>query len=195
MQLPRINIASADVQSILRNIDPGCLHLIGTVEEFGVLLHTLAASVGPLASGDHRVLDIIAHSTQRHHYLRIGRTAVDLLDRGIVRMFESLRGPVSYLAVRAIRLLGCETAVELPGQLTMVRLAKLLGVQVFGTRRPLLAAHYDALGFRSIFEHLLVEAGSLPRPLDRLSAAAPNRALPLNRAAYSNSIMSSTRSV
>lgn len=54
------------------------------------------------------------------------------------------------------------------GQRTMSRLARLLDVPVFGTRKPLGSGHYDARGFDPRFERLLVEAS--PRSIARTSS-------------------------
>jgi hypothetical protein len=73
------------------------------------------------------------------------------------------------LGVVAVRLLGCETAVEVGGQHTVRRLAATLGVRVYGTKKALLKSHYVASGLDERFAHLLlVEAAQLPSANQRM---------------------------
>ncbi|HEU4731646.1 MAG TPA: hypothetical protein VFT22_27310 [Kofleriaceae bacterium] len=124
-------------------------------------------------------LDLIGHSTRAHHLLRIGATAIDLLDLGVRRFFEQLARTGLLGAVNAIslRLLGCETAISPSGRRTLGSLAAMLRIPVYGTRKPLNRLHYTARGFQPRFRSLLVEgcpsgprtigatlAGSCPGP-------------------------------
>lgn len=117
-------------------------------------------------------LDLIGHSTRGHRYLRIGSTAIDMLDPTVARFFDDLAasGLIVRLGIRAVRLLGCETAVEIAGQRTIARLARTLGVAVFGTTKLLMKGHYRRDGFDPTFERLLLDHTSLPLPRCRLES-------------------------
>jgi hypothetical protein len=108
-------------------------------------------------------LDLIGHSTAGHHYLRLGHTPIDLLDRAVARFFQTLAddGIISRLQIAAVRLLGCETATTDAAQRTMRTLSATLRVPVLGTMAPLMGSHYDARGFNPAFSHLLFEASPL----------------------------------
>src|SRR5206468_7346587 len=109
----------------------------------------------------------IGHSTRGHQYLRIGTTPIDLLDPTVARFFESLAasGILRGLGIDTARLLGCGTATQVAGQRTMITLARVLGVRVFGARKSLLKSHYNGVGLDPLFDRVLVEASELPRPL------------------------------
>ena len=162
-----LNVISAEPDATLAGIAGRCAstHAVSSLPELYQLLD------GPQRD---RVsaLNLLGHSTRGHHYLRIGGTAIDMLDPGVARFFERLAasGVLQRRGITALRLLGCETAVEIAGQRTIARLAHVLGVAVYGTRKPLLKAHYDRRGFDPTFAGLLVEAGELPRPRRRLES-------------------------
>ena len=100
-------------------------------------------------------LDLVGHSTRGHHYLRLGRDALDLFDPRIVALVTALRPALA--TIRQLRLLGCSTAVGPAARASMARLASLSGCVVSGTTAPLLPAHYDAAGFRDQFSRVLVD--------------------------------------
>lgn len=137
-------------------------------------LDELAAILHAAGDGGRAVtrVDLIGHSTRGHHYLRLGRDALDLLDPRIVALVTALRtsGALDAAGARQLRLLGCATAVGPAAQAAMARLASLTGRAVSGTTTALLAAHYDAAGLRDEFSRLLVEV----RPA-RAEATAPVR--------------------
>lgn len=102
-------------------------------------------------------LDLIGHSTRGHRLLRLGRTPIDMLDRGVARFFAGLaaEGVLDRHNVVAVRLLGCQTAVTDPGRRTLRMLSRVLGVATYGTLVPLLKSHSDAAGLSPRFGHVL----------------------------------------
>ncbi len=91
-------------------------------------------------------LDVIGHSTRDHHLLRLGDTAIDMLDTRGARFFRSIADDhlLSRLEVVAVRLL-----------------ARTLRIPVFGAIKPLMKSHYDKLGFDPAFTQVLAEASEL----------------------------------
>ncbi|MEQ1507194.1 MAG: hypothetical protein ABMB14_33505 [Myxococcota bacterium] len=165
----RLHLISADAADTVdaRLARDPALHRVSSLAEVRAALER-EADGGTAAA----TLDLMGHSTRDHHFLRLGATPVDLMDPAVARWFESLAadGVLSRLGVGTLRLLGCETAVEVAGQRTMLRLARLLGIRVCGTRRPLLRSHYDADGIAPAFvRSVLIEASELPQPLRRLT--------------------------
>jgi hypothetical protein len=108
-------------------------------------------------------LDLIGHSTRGHRLLRLGATAIDMLDRHVAGFFHALAHDqlLTRLHVTAVRLLGCETAVTEAGQRTIRMLSHTLRIPVFGTTKPLLKSHSNAAGFDPAFAHILIEATAL----------------------------------
>lgn len=104
-------------------------------------------------------LDLIGHATRGHRLLRLGRTPIDMLDRGVAAFFDDLgeSGLLERLGVVSVRLLGCETGVTPSGRRTLRMLSWMLQLPVYGTTVPLLKSHSDVDGFDRRFEHLLVE--------------------------------------
>jgi hypothetical protein len=124
-------------------------------------------------------LDLIGHSTRGHRLLRLGRTAVDMLDPVVARFFRDLAGDgtLERNAVSAVRLIGCETGVTDAGQRTMRMLARALGVPVSGTLVPLLKSHFSAAGFDPAFTGVLTAArpGAALTPEAGLVSPNPGR--------------------
>jgi len=108
-------------------------------------------------------MDLIGHSTRDHHFLRLGDTAIDMLDPVVARFFQSVAGDrlLPRLQVVSVRLLGCETAVSPGGRRTLRLLARTLRVPVFGTTRQIGKSHYDEIGFNPVFAGVLVEASQV----------------------------------
>jgi hypothetical protein len=112
-------------------------------------------------SGPERSLDLLGHSSAGHHLLRLGHTKIDMLDPAVARDFRALVAGdlLLRLRIRALRLLGCETAVSDAGQRTMRMLARTLHMPVYGTLVQLIDSHWGADGFDPAFAHVLVRAG------------------------------------
>ncbi len=106
---------------------------------------------------------MIGHSTRDHHLLRLGDTAIDMLDTRVARFFRAIADDhlLSRLEVVAVRLLGCQTAVSPGGRRTRRLLARTLRIPVFGAIKPLMKSHYDKLGFDPAFTQVLAEASEL----------------------------------
>jgi hypothetical protein len=68
---------------------------------------------------------------------------------------------MSSLGIRAVRLLGCQTAVTDAGQRTIRMLSRALRMPAYGTLVPLHASHWQANGFNPAFARVLVEASQL----------------------------------
>jgi hypothetical protein len=132
------------------------LHHAGSLRQLRAVLDDRSPVAGPVT------LDLIGHSTAQHHLLRLGNTAIDMLDRTVAGFFTDLAatGLLPRLGITAVRLLGCETAVTDAGQRTLRLLTATLRVPVYGTSKPLMKSHSDAAGFRSAFSHLLIEASA-----------------------------------
>ena len=163
-----ICLVTADADVPLRAVDPArCIRTVASLDDVHAELKALAGSEQP----GTRALDLIGHSTRDHHFLRIGDQAIDMTRPPIARLFETIRREelLQQLGVIAVRLLGCSTALLPTGQRTLQRLARTLGVPVYGSTKPLLHSHYTADGFNPKFEHVLVEASQLPNPPRRLS--------------------------
>ena len=113
-----------------------------------------------------RTLDLIGHSTRSGHLLRLGRSTIDLLEPAVERFCARLSNDhiLERLNIQALRLLGCETAVEPGGQWTIRRLARILRIPVFGSRKPILRSHFCEAGFDPVFAHVLIESARLPDP-------------------------------
>jgi hypothetical protein len=163
-----ICLVAADADVLLRAVDPaGCIRTVASLDDVHAELTALAGSEPP----GTRALDLIGHSTRDHHFLRIGDQAIDMTRPPIARLFDTIRREalLQQLGVIAVRLLGCSTALLPTGQRTLRRLARTLGVPVYGSTKPLMHSHYTADGFNPRFEHVLVEASQLPDPPRRLS--------------------------
>ena len=115
-------------------------------------------------------LDLIGHTTREAKLLRIGKTVIDLADLRVARFFERLAcDHIPRLHITTLRLLGCESAVEIIGQRTMRGLARTLGVKVYGTRKMIMKTHYKPEGFDPDFAAIaLIETAQLPNPPRRL---------------------------
>ena len=152
-----LNIISPDAEGLFFGAAARCtvLHRASSLADLRALLE---ASIGVSVSS--LTVDLIGHSTRDHHLLRLGDTAINMLDPAVAHFFQSLARDhlLKRLGVAALRLLGCETAVTPSGRRTMRLLARTLGIPVFGTTKPLMKSHYDRLGFNPTFSHILVEA-------------------------------------
>jgi len=122
-----------------------------------------------------KTLDLIGHSTSASSLLVLGDWVIDATSTKVTSFFRELaeQDVLRRLGVCAVRLLGCLTADSAHGKWTIVRLAELLGVEVYGVTGLLLASHYDRHGFSDDRRYLLASAsellkgGVIPRPLDR----------------------------
>ena len=158
--LPSLNVISPDAEGLFFGPVARCanVHRASSLGELRAVLEGRLGAAGPPVS-----LDLIGHSTRDHHLLRLGNTAIDMLDPVVARFFRSVADDrlLDRLGVAAVRLLGCETAVAPAGQRTMRMLARTVRLPVFGSVRSLMKSHYDHDGFDPAFARILVEASRL----------------------------------
>jgi hypothetical protein len=162
--LRSIIISSEGIEEMMSEAPATCVgrHLVRSLTEMQAVL----AETQP---GDHPVtLDLLGHSTRDTRLLRMGKTIVDVADARVAAFFDRLKIHITRLQINEVRLLGCETAVEVVGQRTIRVLARMLGVRVFGTRKRLMKTHYNADGFDPVFSAALIESAQLPNPPCRL---------------------------
>ena len=129
----------------------------GDLEE--LLGHLLEPGLPPTP----KTLDLIGHSTPDKALLALGDWVIDASRSTVTAFFRELADleVLPRLGVRALRLLGCQTADTKDARTTICKLSELLGVEVLGTQQMLYSAHYDARGFRDESEHLLTSSSEL----------------------------------
>ena len=153
-----LNIISPDCEELFFGAVARCadLHRASSLADLRAVLERRL-------DGPPITLDLIGHSTRDHHLLRLGDTAIDMLDTVVAWFFRSMADDhlLTRLEVVAVRLLGCETAASSSGKRTLRLLAHTLRVPVFGAMKPLMKSHYDQLGFNPAFGNVLVEASEL----------------------------------
>jgi hypothetical protein len=130
------------------------------------LMHTVEAGA-PVAA---KTLDLIGHTRSRGSLLALGDWVIDTTSPVTAAFFRGLadHDVLPRLGIRALRLLGCNTAATPQGRATIRRLADLLGIDVLGARQLLHVGHWGPAGFRDEWQFLLAEAGEH----DRADAAA-----------------------
>lgn len=137
------------------------VYLAASLPELQRVLESARVRVDPAVRP--RSLDLLGHTTADHHLLRLGRTAIDMLDPVVARFFGTLAatGLLPALGIVAVRLLGRETAATEMGHRTMRMLSRTLQLPVYGTLVPLLGNRWDQNGFDGAFGHLLIEASEV----------------------------------
>lgn len=123
-----------------------------------------------------KTLDLIGHSTGGAQLLQLGDWVIDHCTATVTAFFRELadQDVLARLGIRAIRLLGCQTADTDHGRATVTCLSDIVGMEVYGTRELIYSAHYDATGFREECAHVLVCASDL-RQADREPATLVTR--------------------
>lgn len=118
-----------------------------------------------------RTLDLIGHSTPGQSLLALGDWVIDASSRQVTAFFRELADQdiMARLGIVALRLLGCETAETRQGRATMRALSDILGIEVYGTRTLIYAAHYDRDGLSEDANHVLVAASDLRRDVLELA--------------------------
>ncbi|HWO17704.1 MAG TPA: hypothetical protein VNO30_02975 [Kofleriaceae bacterium] len=146
-------------------------------ELFGQLLGQLRDARLPPAP---KTLDLIGPATPELALLALGRWVIDVSRPAVRAFFRELAdlAVLPRLGVRAVRLLGCETARTRQGRAAICKLSEILELEVLGTSEPLVAAHYDARGLRDDAHHLLVSSAELAWSAG--PAAAPAALPPLD---------------
>lgn len=122
-----------------------------------------ATGAGPVS------LDLYGHATRIHRHLRIGTDVLDLLVARVAAWARSLVADdlLARAGVARIRVLGCATAIGDAARASLVRLAAITRVPVWGTTRALLPAHLGPDGLRVDGRRLLVEVRPAGWPTHR----------------------------
>ncbi|MER6434676.1 hypothetical protein ABT272_45310 [Streptomyces sp900105245] len=147
-----VNIISPDVEAVL--FKPSARHYLRRADD----LHAVQRILSSLPPAKTPInLDLIGHSTNGHHLLRIGNTVINMLDPAVADFFRHLADSdlLEHLNVTAVRLLGCSTATTPSGRRTMRMLSAELGLPVYGTTKMLLRGHFTTQGYNQHFSHLL----------------------------------------
>ncbi|MBA2541138.1 MAG: hypothetical protein H0V17_15970 [Deltaproteobacteria bacterium] len=112
-----------------------------------------------------KTLDLIGHSTPDRSLLILGDWVIDGTRSKVTSFFRGLADCEVFprLGIHAIRLLGCHTAESEIGRHTLIVLADILEVEVFGTTQMIGVGSYDGAGFRADHAHVLVSATDLRR--------------------------------
>jgi hypothetical protein len=122
---------------------PGAISAAGRGELeawFGRMLDASAAS-GPAGQG--QTLDLVGYATP-DKLLAFGDWTIDADDRAVVAFFRELaeHEVLPRLGIAAVRLLGSLTGATSRGMGSLRTLAKLLGVEVYGTTELVFASHF-----------------------------------------------------
>jgi hypothetical protein len=153
---------------IAHGVDPELVRIRGVVEQVMVVedrgeLEAQLSRLSRTWSSAPRTLDLIGHSTAHGSLLCLGDWVIDAGAPAVTAFFRGLvdAGVFERLGITALRLLGCETALSDAGRATILRLAQVTGLEVYGTHEMLYAGHYDSGGFRDDHAHTLVSASEL----------------------------------
>ncbi len=152
-----------------------CLEVDGRGELEDLLGQLLAAVTVPPATS---TLDLIGHSGP-DALLELGDWRIDAETGAVTSFFRGLADHDVFrrLGIGAVRLLGCETARTRRARSTITVLAEVAGVEFYGTRTMIYAAHYEPTGFSA--EHLLIPSGEMSRTTDVTGPAISGNAWPL----------------
>ncbi|HEY3803397.1 MAG TPA: hypothetical protein VGL61_12350 [Kofleriaceae bacterium] len=101
------------------------------------------ASAAGEPAGQGRTLDLVGYATP-DKLLAFGDWTIDANDRGVVAFFRELaeHEVLPRLGIAAVRLLGSLTGATTRGMAALRTLAKLLGVEVYGTTELVCATHF-----------------------------------------------------
>src|SRR4051812_18538952 len=110
------------------------------------VIATLETYAGSGARAD--VLDLVGHSG-RNGFLRLGNWVLDDYLHTSGSFDVLLRPLLEVIGVRAIRLLGCSTAMSQRGWAAITQIARASHCRVYGTRRFVGLNDYRAEGFIS----------------------------------------------
>jgi hypothetical protein len=128
-----------------------------TIERFETAtgLEHVHAILCSYANRGHRteLIDAIGHS-QAHGFLVLGAWVIDDSPQTGASFSELLRPVLAQLGVRAIRVLGCSTAITERGKKALRRVAHAARCQVLGSKRYLSKHDYGPTGFVS--DHALI---------------------------------------
>jgi hypothetical protein len=194
---PHLSVITRDPDRELGEIRSVLAHKVlvdGRAELEAELGRLLAQDVAPTP----KTLDLIGHTTSDRSLLVLGDWVIDATSPTVTSFFRGLadQNVLERLGIRAVRLLGCNSADSAHGRWTICRLTDVLGVEVLGTTGLMLASYYTAGGLDPARRYLLTSSSELrdkvvdPRPLDRGTRATreldldglPAQALPARRA-------------
>lgn len=134
---------------------------VHSLAELAQQLATIELDEGP------RTLDLVGHTTRAAKLMRLGTTIVDLTVPTVIDTIEGMTASIKRCHIVAVRLLGCDSATTLPGQLTIKLLAHMWRVPVWGSRKMISKSHFDREGLHPSFAPLLlVEGSQMTYPLD-----------------------------
>lgn len=174
---PHLSVIARDADAELARIQELIEHKV-LVDGRGDLEELFGRLLGAGAPATPKTLDLIGHSTPDRSLLALGAWVIDAARPAVRAFFRELADleVLPRLGIRAIRLLGCQTADTAPGRATIHALAEILGVEVLGARQLLYSAHYDARGFRDEARHALVSSRDLEgEPGDARPSIDPSR--------------------
>jgi hypothetical protein len=174
--LPHLVVVSGEPDFELQHIARIVAHSVTVDGRRGLeqLLAGLLAEAERSTVGS-RTLDLIGH-TRCDALLVLGDWTIDGGDAATMAWFRELAGSgvLPRLGIRALRLLGCNTAATARGRATICELAGALGCEVHGANQLLHAGHYDAGGFRECWSFLLVAASALRRERQARTVGDPH---------------------
>jgi hypothetical protein len=161
---PHLTVVSGEPDGELRRIEQLISHR-ATVDgraDLEALLGELLDAAGsrPVAC---KTLDLIGHTRADDCLVTLGQWVIDIANATVSAFFRGLadHDVLPRLGVTALRLLGCHSAETDRGRATLLGLRDLLGLEVYGARQVLYAAHYGPQGFRDCWDFLLVGASEL----------------------------------
>jgi hypothetical protein len=180
---PHLTVVSAEPDFDLREIAHTITHsvMVDGRLELEMLLGRLLSEAATAAITP-KTLDLIGHTRSNASLLALGGWVIDIANPITTAFFRGLaeHDVLPRLGVRALRLLGCNSAGTAHGRATLRRLGELLGLEVYGTKQLLHAGHWDADGFRACWGFLLEAASEMAddAEVSAMSAEAPDQRAP-----------------
>ena len=173
---PHLTVVSSEPDFDLREIAHTITHSVmvdGRIE-LEMLLGRLLSQAATAAIAP-KTLDLIGHTRSNASLLALGGWVIDIANPITTAFFRGLaeHDVLPRLGIRALRLLGCNSAGTAQGRATLRRLGQLLGLEVYGTKQLLHAGHWDADGFRACWSFLLEAASEMADDAEPVSASAP----------------------
>jgi hypothetical protein len=172
-----LTVVSGEPDFGLRDIARAVAHPVridGRIE-LEVLLGELLCEVEHGAEVAPKTLDLIGHTRTRGALLALGDWVIDVASQTTTAFFRGLaeHAVLPRLGIRAVRLLGCNTASTPQGKTTVKKLAELLELEVWGAHQLLCTSHWGPSGFLDQWSGLLAEARQLGDGAQRTTTAAP----------------------
>ena len=165
---PRLTVVTAQVDSELVRIRDVIEHrvLVEGRSDLEALFGKLLALSGS-TTATPKTLDLVGHSVPGTAALQLGNWTIDCARPGVTAFFRELaeHDVLPRLGIHAVRLLGCRTAETTQARRTIVALADILGLEVYGTTGLVFAKHYEATGFDPAWRFLLVGSSDLRREI------------------------------